>query len=137
MTVVVWAAALVSAAVFVLVFVWESVLFTRPGVHKGIFAVESDDVPVVRLWAFGVGFYNLFLGVGAAAGVALWATSDPGAAQTVGRTLVVFTCACMLGSGLVLLVADRLAMGRERGAGLPGVAASTLPPLVALVAVAL
>ena len=64
MTLVVWTFALLAASTYILVFVWEALLFQRPGVHQGIFSVATADVPAVRLWAFGVGFYNLFLGSG-------------------------------------------------------------------------
>jgi putative membrane protein len=54
--------------------------------------------------------------------------------EAVGRTLVIFICLCMFLSGLVLLVADRLELGRERGRGIGGTLASGVPPLVALIA---
>ena len=84
MTVVVWIFALIAAAVHVLVFCWETLLFTRPGVHSGVFAIPTADVPPVRLWAFNVGFYNLFLAGGLVAGVIAWSTGS----GTVGRTLI-------------------------------------------------
>jgi hypothetical protein len=49
-------------------------LFTRPGIHRKIFAVETEDVPAIRLWAFGCGFYYLFIASGPSPG------SSPGAA---------------------------------------------------------
>lgn len=128
MTVIVWGATLVVAAVHLLAFVWEVVLIERPGVHEGIFAIPARDLPAIRLWAFGVGFYNLFLAVGAVAGVAFWAAG----AETVGQTLVVYVCAFAALSGLVLLVGDRLALSRERGSGVGGALAQGVPPLVAL-----
>jgi putative membrane protein len=129
MTVLVWVLALLAAAVHILVFAWEALLFSRPGVHSGIFSVPAGDVPAVRLWAFGVGFYNLFLGCGMVAGVVAWASGR----TLVGQTLVVFLCLFMVLSSVVLLVADRLAMGRPRGQALGGVLAEGLPPLAALV----
>jgi putative membrane protein len=133
MTAVVWGFALLAGALHVLVFAWEALLFERPGVHRGVFSLESRDVPAVRLWAFGVGFYNLFLAAGIITGVVVWAAGD----ESVGRTLVVYTCLFMLLSGLVLLAADRMALGRPRGTGVGGALAQGAPPLVALVALAL
>ncbi len=133
MNLVVWIFTLLGAATYILVFVWETLLFQRPGVHQGIFFVPTADVPAVRLWAFGVGFYNLFLGSGAVVGVIAWSAGD----EAVGRTLVVYTCLCMFLSGIVLLVADRLALGRERGKGLGGALAAGGPALVALIAAVL
>jgi putative membrane protein len=60
-TVVVWIFAFVVAVVHLLAFTWETLLFQRPGVHQGIFAIPTADVASVRLWAFNVGFYNLFI----------------------------------------------------------------------------
>lgn len=133
MTLVVWIFALLGAATYILVFVWETLLFQRPRVHQGIFFVPTADVPAVRLWAFGVGFYDLFLGSGAVVGVIAWSAGN----ETVGRTLVVYTCLCMFLSGIVLLVADRLALGRARGKGLGGALAAGGPALVALIAAVL
>lgn len=130
---VVWAFALLAGVVHVLAFAWEVPLFSRVGVHQGVFGIPTEDVAAVRLWAFGVGFYNLFLAGGVVAGVAAWASG----ADTAGRTLVVYTCVFMFLSGIVLFVADRLALGRERGKGVGGSLAQSGPPLAALVAMAL
>ena len=130
MTVVAWVFALLAAGIHILVFLWESVLFQRPGVHQGVFSVATADVPVVRLWAFCVGFYNLFLAVGLFIGVGAWATGS----DVVGRTLLVYICAFMVLSGIVLFIADRMALGRERGKGVSGSIAEAVPPLIALVA---
>jgi putative membrane protein len=124
--------ALVVAAIHILVFVWESILFDRPSIHQGIFKVPTKDVPPVKLWSFNVGFYNLFLGLGAVAGViAIQLGYD-----TVGKTLLVFICSCAFLLGIVLFVSDRMALSRPRGSGLGGAVAQAVPGLVALVAIA-
>jgi putative membrane protein len=133
MTAVVWIFALLAAALHILVFVWEALLIERPGVHQGMFSVAAADVPAIRLWAFGVGFYNLFLACGTIAGVLFWAAGE----VAVGRALVVYTCLFMLLSGIVLLIADRRAMGRPRRKGIGGAVAQGGPPLVALAALLL
>lgn len=130
MTVVVWVFALLTAAIHILVFCWESLLFHRVGVHKGVFAVPAKDVPAVRLWSFNVGFYNLFVGCGLVAGVILWATGNP----TAGRTLVIYLCLFTFLAGIVLFVSDRLALSRPRGAGVTGALFQSTPPLLALIA---
>jgi putative membrane protein len=71
-TVVVWIFALVAAVVHILAFAWETLLFQRPGVHEGVFAIPTIDVPPVRLWAFNIGFYNLFIACGLVGGVIVW-----------------------------------------------------------------
>src|SRR5687768_16245659 len=74
-------AAGVAAGIHVLVFVWETLLFRRPGVHWGVFKVPTEDVEPVRLWSFNVGLYNLFLGSGTIAGLIALNTGD----EAVGR----------------------------------------------------
>ena len=86
MTVLVWVFALIAAAVHLLVFVLEAFLIDRPAVYQRFFALPADHIPVVRLWAFGVGFYNLFIGLGLVGGVVAWMAGY----QTVGRTLVLY-----------------------------------------------
>ena len=108
MTVVVWVFALLTAAIHILVFCWESLLFHRPGIHQGVFATPTTDVPTVRLWSFNVGFYNLFIGLGLMAGVILWTTGN----QTAGRTLVIYLCLFTFLAGIVLFVSVR-STGRE------------------------
>jgi putative membrane protein len=126
-------AAGVAAAVHVLVFVWETVLFRRPGVHWGVFKVPARDVEPVRLWSFNVGLYNLFLGSGTVIGlIALNAGDEP-----VGRALVFYTCGFMVLAGIGLGVSDRLAMSRPKGTGLGGAITQVTPALVAVVALAL
>jgi putative membrane protein len=130
MTLIVWVFALLAALLHVVVFAWEALLFQRPGVHQGVFGTATADVPAVRLWAFGVGFYNLFLACGLVAGVVVWA----GGQEAVGRALVFYICLFMFLSGIVLYVADRKALSRPRGAGVSGAFGQSLPPLVALIA---
>ena len=103
-----------------LAFVLETLVFRQPKVHR-LFRVGAADVPAVRIWAFNQGFYNLFLALGAFAGlVVVWTGSDP-----AGRALVVFACASMVAAALVLIATNaRMA----RAAAVQGVA-----PLVALV----
>jgi putative membrane protein len=105
----------------VAIFAMESLLFGRPQVHRR-FRAATADVPAIRPWAFNQGFYNLFLAIGALAGVVIAHTDH----AIVGRTLAVFSCACMLGAALVLVGTDRK---MARAALTQG-----LFPLVALIA---
>ena len=128
MTVVVWIFALLAAAIHIIVFACEAFLIERPSVHEGVFGLPY--VPAVRVWAFGVGFYNLFLGCGMVVGVIAWMSGN----ETVGRTLVIYICLFMILSGIVLLIAGRLGFGGDRGKNIGGAIGESLPPLVALVA---
>ena len=128
MIVVVWVFALVAAAIHIVVFVCEAFLIERPSVHGGFFGLPY--VPAVRVWAFGVGFYNLFLGCGMVVGVIAWMSGN----ETVGRTLVTYICLFMVLGGIVLFISDRLGFGGERGKSIVGAVAESVPPLIALVA---
>ena len=132
MTVVVWIFALLTALVHITAFAWETLLFQRPGVHQGVFAIPTADVRPVRLWAFNVGFYNLFIACGLIVGVIAWMTGN----ETTGRALVVYLCLFAFLAGIVLFVSDRLALGRPRGTGVGGALSQGVPPLIALVAAA-
>ena len=100
-------AAVLAGLLHVAFFVMESVLFARPAVHRR-FGTATADVPAVRPWALNQGWYNLFLALGAFAGVALAA----GGNEDVGLALVLLACGSMVAAALVLLVTSRGSMVR-------------------------
>ena len=114
-------AVLVASLIHIMIFVMESVLFSRAQIHRGTFGVASGDLPAVRPWAFNQGFYNLFLAVGGLAGLIAVQAGSPDA----GRALVVLSAGSMLGAAAVLLATNRKML---RAAAIQGLA-----PLVALV----
>jgi putative membrane protein len=69
-------AALLAAAIHVWFFVLESVLFGRPGVAARFGLRTEEQIAAVRPMAFNQGFYNLFLAIGIAAGIALIAAGS-------------------------------------------------------------
>lgn len=93
--------ALLAALVHVAIFGLESIWFTRPAVYRRFGARDAAAASERRLFAFNQGFYNLFLAAGAVLGVVLLHT---GANALIGATLVLFSCACMVSAGIVLLV---------------------------------
>jgi putative membrane protein len=123
MNVVAQVFAVVTGLVHLWAFVMESLVFGQPRAHR-IFLVRTEDVPKIRLWAFNQGFYNLFFAAGAIGGVAILHAGD----ETVGRTLVLFTCASMFLAGIVLFVSD------PRTARLSGALGQGVPPLIVLIA---
>jgi putative membrane protein len=84
----------------------------------------------VRLWAFVVGFRNLLSGAGAIIGLVILHTGD----EVVGRTVVLVACLYMLLASLAMGVADLLGYWRPRGGSVMGTVASSVLPLLALVA---
>lgn len=91
--------ALLAAVLHILIFCMESLWFMQPKVHKRFGAVTTSDAEASRLFAFNQGFYNLFLAVGIFVGLALL---HLGGNVDVGRTMVLFSCAFMVGAAIVL-----------------------------------
>jgi putative membrane protein len=112
-------AALVASLIHVMIFVMESVLFTRKPVHA-TFGVAEGDLAAARPWAFNQGFYNLFLAIGGIAGLITLHAGPPAA----GRALIALACGSMLAAALVLLATNRRML---RAASIQGLA-----PLIAL-----
>jgi putative membrane protein len=115
-------AAVLAAALHVLFFILESVTFSQPSVAARFGLTTPEQIAAVRPMAFNQGFYNLFLAIGIAGGLALVA----GGSVDAGRAVVLFACACMVGAGFVLLSTNRRFV---RSAAIQAV-----PPLVAIVA---
>ena len=113
--------ALLAAAIHVWFFILESIVFTRPTVAARFGIKTPEQLAAVRPMAFNQGFYNLFLAIGIAAGVAQIAAG----ATIAGRSVVLFACLCMVWAGIVLLVTSP----RLRQAAL----IQLVPPLVAIV----
>jgi putative membrane protein len=98
-------------------FAMESLLFRKPSVQQRFRVTSAAEAEAARPWAFNQGFYNLFLAAGAIGG--LIAGGDRG------HAIALFSCACMLGAGVVLIASDRrMAQSAAIQAG---------PPLLGLV----
>ncbi|MGC7153431.1 DUF1304 domain-containing protein [Paenarthrobacter ureafaciens] len=95
--------ALVAALLHVYIFTMESITWTKPATWKRFSLTSQADAETTKPLAYNQGFYNLFLAIGALAGiVAIWA----GAPQ-VGWTLVFSSCGSMLLAALVLAASGR------------------------------
>jgi putative membrane protein len=117
------AAAIVAALIHAWFFVLESLWFMRPAVYRR-FSVESEaDATVVRSFAFNQGFYNLFLAVGVAIGIALVALRNP----VAGEAILLFACGSMIAAGLVLYL--------HNPRFLRAAVIQAVPPLIAVVAI--
>jgi putative membrane protein len=111
-----------AAALHVLFFVMESVVFMRPDVHRRFGLRTREEAELVRPMAYNQGFYNLFLAVGAVVGL-VWAAGD--GSDTGGTAVAGFACAVMLGAAVVLVTTGRRF--------LPAAMVQGVPPLLALV----
>lgn len=85
----------------VLIFVLESFRWTEPSTMKTFSITSIEEAEATKEMAYNQGFYNLFLGIMAAAG-AVVALLGNQAQQTIGITLMAASTASMLLAALVL-----------------------------------
>ena len=122
-------AALVGAVAYIGVAQVEMFLFGRPFARR-LLHVDAHDVGDVRMWAFVVGFRNTLAGVAVVLGLVMLHTGD----VTTGRIVVLTGAWYMLLASLAMGIADGLGLWRPRGGSVAGTIASSLPPLVVLLA---
>ncbi|MFB8246915.1 DUF1304 family protein [Streptomyces sp. NPDC055952] len=82
--------------------VLERFLYHRPQVRL-VLTTSTADAQEVTLWRSGAAVHNILLGLGLAAGVVVLHAGD----ETAGRTLVLFLCAFLVVSAVVLAVPPR------------------------------
>lgn len=92
-----------AALLHVSIFWMESLAWTRPAIWKRFGLRDQATAEVIRPMAYNQGFYNLFLAIGAALGLALYLSGS----ETAGRTLVLFSTASMALAAVVLLTTGR------------------------------
>ena len=101
MTVVALIFAGIAAALHIVFFKLESIDWKKPRTWKTFGLASQADADTTASLAYNQGFYNLFLAIGAAVGIATIRISETH--DTVGWTLIIFTCGSMLAASLVLL----------------------------------
>jgi len=109
-----------AALVHVYIFVLESLRWTDPATRR-VFGTTEETAAITAPLAYNQGFYNLFLAIGTAVGIALVPSDRPGC-----TALIVFGTGSMLAAALVLVTSDRR---KARAAVIQG-----LLPLLALLA---
>ena len=114
--------AMIAGLLHVYIFVLESIRWRHPSAWRKFGIASQEHANIIRPMAFNQGFYNLFLAVGIAGGLALTAAGSVDA----GRAVVLFACSCMVGAGAVLVLSSRRF---ARSAAIQAV-----PPLIAIVA---
>ena len=90
-----------AALLHVYIFVMESLTWTTPRT-RAVFGTTAEEAQTTKMLAFNQGFYNLFLAVVAAVGVALTLVGHRG----VGAALVFAGVGSMLAAAVVLLVSS-------------------------------
>ena len=93
--------AALAALVHVYIFVLESLRWQDPATRR-VFGTTEETAAVTQPLAYNQGFYNLFLALGTAVGVAL-----VDARRDAGIALIVFGVGSMLAAALVLVTSDR------------------------------
>ncbi|MCQ1955922.1 DUF1304 domain-containing protein [Arthrobacter sp. zg-Y826] len=94
--------AVVAAAVAFYFFMLESLRWAEPET-AAVFQLRGANASATAQLAYNLGFYNLFLAVGAGLGVVLLVAGN----AVAGLTLMTFTTACMLLAAVVLVLSDR------------------------------
>ncbi|WP_295787827.1 DUF1304 domain-containing protein [uncultured Microbacterium sp.] len=94
-----------AALLHVYIFVLESVRWTQPKTWKVFGIADQQAADVTKPMAYNQGFYNLFLAIGASAGIVFWVVNGIG--DVAGRTLLIFSLGSMLAAALVLITSGR------------------------------
>jgi putative membrane protein len=92
-----------AAVLHAYIFWMESIAWSRPEVWKRFSVADQRTADTNRPMAYNQGFYNLFLGIGAALGLVLWWSGH----NTAGRTLVLFATGSMVAAATVLVSSGR------------------------------
>jgi putative membrane protein len=85
------------------IFLLESVRWTHPRTWRIFGVPNQEQADILKPMAYNQGFYNLFLGLGAAIGLVLYWSG----AVAPGLTLMLFTTACMALAAAVLATGGR------------------------------
>ena len=64
--------AALAAVLHVVIFVFESVLWTRPSIWKRFGLADQQAADITKPMAYNQGFYNLFLAIGAFVGLIVY-----------------------------------------------------------------
>jgi putative membrane protein len=92
-----------AALLHVYIFWMESIAWTRPEIWKRFGVADQAQADITRPMAYNQGFYNLFLGLGAALGIVLWWSG----AHDAGKTLMLFCTGSMVLAATVLVTTGK------------------------------
>jgi len=92
-----------AGLIHIAIFVFESVLWNQPSTWKRFGITSQADADVLRPMAYNQGFYNLFLALGAGAGLVMLASSN---VTQAGAALSIFVLLSMLLAAVVLVFSN-------------------------------
>ena len=92
----------IAAAVHVMIFFFESILWSKPPTWKRFGVKTQEDAETVKSMAFNQGFYNLFLAIGIGVGLVLLGTGNTAA----GIAIAMFAALSMVAAALVLIISS-------------------------------
>lgn len=104
----------VAALIHVWIFLMESFLWGTPKINKA-FNMTPQQAEENKTFAFNQGFYNLFLSIAIFSGIYFIYVGH----ESVGNTLVIYSCASMVGASLVLLKSNKKLIRAALIQGLP------------------
>ena len=93
----------IAALIHIVIFVLESVLWSRPATWKRFGLRTQEEADIVRPMAYNQGFYNVFLALGAGAGLVMIAYAN---VQAQGIALSIFVLLSMLLASIVLITSN-------------------------------
>jgi putative membrane protein len=93
----------IAALIHIVIFVLESVLWSRPTTWKRFGLRSQEEADIVRPMAYNQGFYNVFLALGAGAGIVMIAYAN---VQAQGIALSIFVLLSMLLASVVLITSN-------------------------------
>ena len=112
----------IAGLIHIAIFLFESVFWSRPTTWKRFGLKTQEEADILRPMAYNQGFYNVFLALGAGAGLVMLFAAG---VRQAGAALSIFVLLSMLLASIVLLFSNpKLA----RAAAFQGVA-----PLIGLI----
>jgi putative membrane protein len=93
----------IAALIHIVIFVLESVLWSRPATWKRFGLRTQEEADIVKPMAYNQGFYNVFLALGAGAGIVMIAYAN---VQAQGIALSIFVLLSMLLASVVLITSN-------------------------------
>jgi len=93
----------IAALIHIVIFALESVFWSRPATWKRFGLRTQEEADIVRPMAYNQGFYNVFLALGAGAGIVMIAYAN---VQAQGIALSIFVLLSMLLASIVLITSN-------------------------------